>query len=229
MPLSQVETITSDILRSLPRLGWPLCVCVTNDHEYVPLDVNTSRSVPRSWLVTEFVTRLTRQVSLAEQELLTLPEHLSSPPIFSGVRVIRSLALYVCYVDRCLSFVLFFWPLCCIFFDIRILIAPLVSSSSSWNSYRLYENTQLTRVHCWNIFTMKKNQTHPSGINKINKKKVFTLINSTLLLSLHEYKYFSDMTMQLDICKIFNGSGHHDQTEMINLIEQIWKEYMRIQ
>jgi hypothetical protein len=26
-----------------------------------------------------------------EQELLTIPEHLSSPPVFSGVRVIRSL------------------------------------------------------------------------------------------------------------------------------------------
>ena len=36
--------------------------------------------------------------------LLTLPEHLSSPPVFSGVRVTRSLVLYVCFVDRCLSF-----------------------------------------------------------------------------------------------------------------------------
>jgi hypothetical protein len=42
-----------------------------------------------------------------EQELLTLPEYLSSPPVFSGVRVTRSLVLYVCFVDRCLSFVLF--------------------------------------------------------------------------------------------------------------------------
>jgi hypothetical protein len=29
--------------------------------------------------VTAFVTRLTRRVSLVEKELLTLPEHLSSP------------------------------------------------------------------------------------------------------------------------------------------------------
>jgi hypothetical protein len=43
-------------------------------------------------------------MSLVEQELLTLPEHLSSPPVFSGVRVTRSLVLYVCFVDRCLSF-----------------------------------------------------------------------------------------------------------------------------
>ena len=35
----------------------------------------------------------------------------------------------MCFVDRCLSFLsFFFWPLCCLFFfDIRILIAPLVS------------------------------------------------------------------------------------------------------
>jgi hypothetical protein len=30
--------------------------------------------------------------------------HLSSRPVFSGVRVTRSLVLYVCFVDRCLSF-----------------------------------------------------------------------------------------------------------------------------
>ena len=39
-----------------------------------------------------------------EQELLTLSDHMSSPPVFSGVRVARSLVLCVCFVDRCLSF-----------------------------------------------------------------------------------------------------------------------------
>ena len=42
-----------------------------------------------------FVIRLTRQVSLVEQELLTLPKHLSLPPVFSEVRVTRSLVLYI--------------------------------------------------------------------------------------------------------------------------------------
>jgi hypothetical protein len=39
----------------------------------------------------------------------------------------------LCYVDRCLSFRPFFFrPLCCLFFfDIRILITPLVSSNPS--------------------------------------------------------------------------------------------------
>ena len=44
-----------------------------------------------------------------EQELATLPEQSSSPPPpgFSGVRVTRSLVLYVCFLDRCLSFCTF--------------------------------------------------------------------------------------------------------------------------
>jgi hypothetical protein len=64
-------------------------------------------------------------------ELLTLPEHPSPPPVFSGVRVTRSVVLCVCFVDRCLSF----WPLCCLFyFDLRILITLLVSSNSSYIS-----------------------------------------------------------------------------------------------
>jgi len=73
-----------------------------------------------SSFITRFVTRLTRRVPLVEQELFTLPEHLSSSPMFSGVRVTRSLVLCVCFVDRCLSF--FLWPLCCLFFfGLRIL------------------------------------------------------------------------------------------------------------
>ena len=35
---------------------------------------------------------------LKEQELVTLLEHLSSPPVFSGVRVTRSLVLCLCFV-----------------------------------------------------------------------------------------------------------------------------------
>ena len=88
----------------LSWLGWPIWnTCVTNDHGYVPLVVKTSQSFPHSWLITGFVTRLTRRVPLVEQERFTLPKHLSSPPIFSGVRVTRSLVLCVCFVDRCLS------------------------------------------------------------------------------------------------------------------------------
>jgi hypothetical protein len=91
--------------RQHERLAWLLWnICVTNDHGYVPLVVNTSRSFPLSWLITMFVTRLTRRVPLVEQKLPTLSEHQCSPPVCSGVRGTRSLVLYVCFVDRCLSF-----------------------------------------------------------------------------------------------------------------------------
>ena len=84
--------------------------------------------------------------TLVEQEQLTLPEHMSSPPVFSGVRVTRSWVLCVCFVKLCRSLFLllyfFFLPFCCLFFfDIRILITPLVSSNSS----------------CYTILSVKKN------------------------------------------------------------------------
>jgi len=63
-----------------------------------------------------------------EQELLTLSEHLCPPPVFSGVRVSQSLVLCVLFVDCCLSFFLPLW--CLSFFDLQILITPLVSSNS---------------------------------------------------------------------------------------------------
>ena len=62
-----------------------------------------------------------------KQELFTLPEHLSSPPIFSEVRVARSLVFNVMLCRPLfvlLSF--FFWPLYCLFFfDLRLLITSL--------------------------------------------------------------------------------------------------------
>jgi hypothetical protein len=47
-----------------------------------------------------------------EQELLTLSEHMSSLPGFSGARVNRYLVLCVCFVDRCLSLCLFSFGHC---------------------------------------------------------------------------------------------------------------------
>ena len=59
--------------------------------------------------------------------------NLISPPVVSGVRVTRSLVLCVLFCRSLfvlLSF--FFWPLCSLSFDLRILITPLVSSSPSY-------------------------------------------------------------------------------------------------
>jgi len=41
-------------------------------------------------------------------------EHLSSPPVFIGVRVTRYLVLCVCFVDHCLSFCTFSFGHCVI-------------------------------------------------------------------------------------------------------------------
>ena len=133
VPFGKVEVITSKILRSPPWLGWPFRnICVTNDHGYVPLVVSTSRSFPRSRLITGFVTRLTWRVPLVEQELFTLPEHLSSLPAFSGVRVTRSLALYVCIVYRCLSFCTFSFRHCVVCSSSIRVITKLLNSEQSY-------------------------------------------------------------------------------------------------
>ena len=93
---------------------------------------STFRSFPHSWLITGFVTRLTRRVTSGGETAHSsgAPELISG---FSGVCVTRSFVLYVCFVDSCLSFCTFsFWPLCCLFFfDIWILITPLLYSNSS--------------------------------------------------------------------------------------------------
>ena len=80
-------------------------------------------------LINRFVTRLTQWVPLVEQELLTLLEHLSSPPVFCGVRVTRFLVLCVCFVDRCMSFCPFSFGHC------------VVCSSSIYGFYLVSSNS----------------------------------------------------------------------------------------
>ena len=57
----------------------------------------TIRPFSHSRYITVFVTRATRRVPLVEKELLTLPEHPSSYPGLSGIRVAQSL-------DFCVAF-----------------------------------------------------------------------------------------------------------------------------
>jgi len=115
---------------------------VTNDHGHVPFVVVTFRSFPHSWAITGSVTMgdtggtgtahidrtpdftpgpfhihglspgLPRWVIPVEQELPTLTEHLTSPPVCSGVRVTRSLVFVHCFVRHCLSFCPFSFDHC---------------------------------------------------------------------------------------------------------------------
>ena len=74
-------------------------VIITNDQGYVSLVLITSRSFSHAWLITGFVSRLTRRVPLVEQE----PSLFRSTPVFSVVRVTPSLVLCVMFIERCLS------------------------------------------------------------------------------------------------------------------------------
>jgi hypothetical protein len=66
-----------------------------------------------------------------EQELITLPEHLSSPSDFDGVFVSRSIAFFVVFCRSlfvCFFFSFFiFWSFYCLFFfDLPLLVTPLL-------------------------------------------------------------------------------------------------------
>ena len=71
------------------------------------------------------------RVSHVKQELLTTPEHLNSPPVYSGVCIARSLVFCATLCRSLFVFLsFFFWPLYSLsFFDLRLLITPLVSSN----------------------------------------------------------------------------------------------------
>jgi len=94
-------------------------------------------TVKCKWKIHEFIlfNNITQnsngfQRTISGQELLSLPEHVSSPPVFS-VRVAQSLVLFVCFVDN--PFVLFLFAIV-LFVILRFMdydYLPLVSSNSS--------------------------------------------------------------------------------------------------
>ena len=96
-------------------------------------------------------------VKTVEQELLILPEQMSSPSVFSGVRVTRSLVLYVCFVDRCLSF----------FFLAIMLSVPLRYTDSDYHFgiYKLF-------LMLFDIYLKKYKQGHCRNSSKIQWKKL---------------------------------------------------------
>ena len=122
-------------------------------------------------------------MTLIEQELLTLPEHLSVTLVCSGARVTRSLVLCVCFVDHCLSFCPFDifklfivnFPSIfhgCIYFEITITPPTNKISESSLNGnyrcmdeiiwrygiHRSFDDCNDSSFVCWDIkvFLVKK-------------------------------------------------------------------------
>ena len=77
-----------------------------------------------------------------EQEFPTLPEHLGWPRILVRfVLLDLEFIVYVLYIVAC---PFLFWPLFCqSFFDLRILITPLGSSSSSYSNLNIMITTDI--------------------------------------------------------------------------------------
>ena len=88
------------------------------------------------------------------QELFSHPEHLSSSPVFSAVRVVFCRSLFVLlsfffWPLCCLSF--FFWPLCCLSFGhcvvclLAIVLSGFLRFKDSDYPFGIYKHF-LTRV-----------------------------------------------------------------------------------
>ena len=78
-----------------------------------------------------FIIAGTRRVFHVEQELLALPEHMGSPPVFSGVHVARFLVLGVMFCGSFFTRLPFFiWPLHSLSY-IQLLVTTLVYSNFS--------------------------------------------------------------------------------------------------
>ena len=94
------------ILPQRPRYSWNI---VNGVKRHKPLWYK--------FVSTPDFTRFTHlfYIQKTRMPLHTLSEHMSSPSVFSGVRVTRSLALHVCFVDRCLSLCLFSFGHCVVY------------------------------------------------------------------------------------------------------------------
>ena len=81
--------------------------------------------------------------------LLLYIKYLSSPPVFSGVRVTRSLVVYVCFIDRCLTFCTFSFGHCIVCPSIYSFWLPLwyLQTLLSYNNQYLWHEN-LAKLAC---------------------------------------------------------------------------------
>ena len=96
---------------------------VTNDQVYVQFVVMTIRPFPHSWLLQVCKKSNTCGAGLADPSRAP-----KLTPFFSGVQFTR---ISVFCVVFCRSFIVSFWPLECMSFNLRLLITPLGSLNFS--------------------------------------------------------------------------------------------------
>ena len=131
------------ILRSSSQSGWPLRnIYISNDNGSFTYYVDVSflyhcHDFYRTWLYTW----VTRRVSYKKPELLTLREHLTSPPVIGGFRVAHRFSFFLCcpvtslYVLSSVWFVFVQWCpqiLCCVFVFVFFVLCALVCYQFLW-------------------------------------------------------------------------------------------------
>ena len=104
------------------------------------LTLSNNHSLTLIDIVISVLIRFTACDYIHWYQLITLPGHLSSPSVFSGVRVTRSLVLCIVFCKSLfVLFSSFFWPLCFqSFFNLQLLITILISSNFSYLMTRVY-------------------------------------------------------------------------------------------
>ena len=127
---------------------------------------------------SRWLTFVKTAVPLVEQELLTRPEHPSSPLVFSEVRVSRSLVLCICFVDRCLSFCPFVWSVLLWFTYPEVLNIPKALSEVA--NRRMTDNTMVKRKRIDNGPPNTKSKTQYLSIRTHHKGS--KLINSWTII-----------------------------------------------
>ena len=116
-----------------------------------------------------------RRVSHVKQELLTLPEHLRSPPVFVRVRFVRSLAFCVVF-GRSLFVLLSFFslPLCCLSFCLFSLCRCVVCPSSvsvCGFGFTFWSLHICLKKWWWTISPIIKVNSHLSSQNNEHEKE----------------------------------------------------------
>ena len=100
---------------------WPRICSVCRNHNPILSSFMTCHQI---------VTKVARRATHVEQKLFTLPEHLSSPPVFCEIRVVQSLFFCVVFYISFVPLSFFTWSLHCLyFFNLRLMITVLVSSN----------------------------------------------------------------------------------------------------
>ena len=131
-----------------------------------------------------FVVFGVMMLPLVEQELLTFPEYLRFPTVFSWFRVTRSFALCVCFVDRCLSFCTFSLGQCAFCSSIYGFWLPFWSSSYSYNRIYNWNFTPLLVVY--SIIVLSSSITYRQIRNKTNVTQRVPLLQQKLLTQLEQ-------------------------------------------